>query len=155
MDEPGGQVPRFGTGPRPLLQERRRQPAASGPPPAETPCGRSPWGGRTAGVKRPGKAERRPPRTPDRTRPPGGGRQRRHRIPGRAAGPTSGSRSLPPSAPPPPGSTKPAGRRGPGLLGGRLDETGPGPGAPRLRLPSPGASRVPVTDGADAPPGWP
>ena len=113
-------------------------------------------------IKRPGKAGRGPLRTPigrspfpAGTRPTGGGRDCRHRIPGKAAGPTSGSPSLPPSAPPPPACTKPVRRRGPGLLGGRPDETGPGPGAPRPRPPCPGASRVPVPDGADAPPGWP
>lgn len=97
-------------------------------------------------------------RSQPRTCPTGGGRECRHRIPGKAAGPTSGSPSLPPSAPPPPAGTKPARRRGSGLLGGRPDKTGPRPGAPRLRPrwpPSPGESGVSVPDGADASPGWP
>lgn len=49
-----------------------------------------------------------------------------HRIPRKAAGPTSGSLALPPSAPPPSANTKPSRGRGPGLPGGRLDATGPG-----------------------------
>lgn len=45
------------------------------------------------------------------TGPSGGGRERRHRIPRKAAGPTSGSLPLPPSAPPPlPAQSRPEGR---------------------------------------------
>lgn len=110
----------------------------SGLAPAETPSKWPPWGGHNPRVKLPRKAKRWPIRALKRTqRAPGperageGGRERRHSIPRKAAGPTSGSLPRPPLAPPPPASTKPSPRRGPGLREATGTPRDRGPGDPR------------------------
>lgn len=58
---------------------------------------------------------------------PRGGRERRHLIPSKAAGPTSGSLPLPPSAPPPPAKHKAVPEAGARPAGGRRTPLDRGP----------------------------
>lgn len=91
---------------------------ASRPCPAETPGGRSPWGGHTVRVKPPGKAERWPLRTSNRTQPvPSPGRARQEGEGSVATESQERPRDPPPAPPrsrprphlPPPAQSPPGG----------------------------------------------